>query len=89
LRPIFNLNTRHAFLGTSYANNRYGNWNGWVECDVMMEIMVLILPKNWGNKFMGGTIYVLAGNVQLASSDNVLHHTYTNIPGMMKILMGE
>jgi hypothetical protein len=26
-----------------------------------------ILPK-MGNKFMGGTIYVLAGNVQLAST---------------------
>ena len=38
--------------------------------------------KNWINKFMGGTIYVLAGNVyNWQVQHNVLHHTYTNIPG--------
>ena len=37
---------------------------------------------NWINKFMGGTIYVLAGNVyNWQVQHNVLHHTYTNIPG--------
>jgi linoleoyl-CoA desaturase len=37
---------------------------------------------------MGGTIYVLAGNVyNWQVQHNVLHHTYTNILGMMKILM--
>jgi linoleoyl-CoA desaturase len=31
---------------------------------------------------MGGTIYVLAGNVyNWQVQHNVLHHTYTNIPG--------
>jgi linoleoyl-CoA desaturase len=34
-----------------------------------------------GLTFMGGTIYILAGNTQLAVQHNVLHHTYTNIPG--------
>jgi linoleoyl-CoA desaturase len=39
---------------------------------------------------MGGTIYVLAGNVyNWQVQHNVLHHTYTNILGMMKILMQE
>jgi linoleoyl-CoA desaturase len=43
----------------------------------MMEIMVRILIKN---KFMGGTIYILEmHNWQV--QHNVLHHTYTNIPG--------
>jgi linoleoyl-CoA desaturase len=38
--------------------------------------------KNWINKLMGGTIYVLAGNVyNWQVQHNVLHHTYTNIPG--------
>ncbi len=38
--------------------------------------------KNWVNKLMGGTIYVLAGNVyNWQVQHNVLHHTYTNIPG--------
>jgi linoleoyl-CoA desaturase len=38
--------------------------------------------KSWVNKFMGGTIYVLAGNVyNWQVQHNVLHHTYTNIPG--------
>jgi linoleoyl-CoA desaturase len=38
--------------------------------------------KNWVNKFMGGTIYVLAGNVHnWQVQHNVLHHTYTNIIG--------
>lgn len=38
--------------------------------------------KNWVNKFMGGTIYILAGNVyNWQVQHNVLHHTYTNIPG--------
>jgi linoleoyl-CoA desaturase len=37
--------------------------------------------KGWVNKFMGGTIYVLAGNVyNWQVQHNVLHHTYTNIP---------
>jgi linoleoyl-CoA desaturase len=37
---------------------------------------------NWINKFMGGTIYILAGNVYCWQvQHNVLHHTYTNIPG--------
>ena len=36
----------------------------------------------WINKFMGGTIYILAGNVYNCQvQHNVLHHTYTNIPG--------
>jgi fatty acid desaturase len=31
---------------------------------------------------MGGTIYILAGNVHnWQVQHNVLHHTYTNIPG--------
>jgi linoleoyl-CoA desaturase len=38
--------------------------------------------KSWVNKFMGGTIYVLAGNVHnWQIQHNVLHHTYTNIVG--------
>ncbi|HZJ19033.1 MAG TPA: acyl-CoA desaturase, partial [Pricia sp.] len=37
--------------------------------------------KEWVNRFMGGTIYVLAGNVyNWQVQHNVLHHTYTNIP---------
>ena len=38
--------------------------------------------KNWVNKFMGGSMYILAGifyNWQV--QHNVLHHTYTNIQG--------
>jgi linoleoyl-CoA desaturase len=38
--------------------------------------------KSWVNKLMGGTIYVLAGNVyNWQVQHNVLHHTYTNIHG--------
>lgn len=38
--------------------------------------------KNWLNKIMGGSIYILAGNVyNWQVQHNVLHHTYTNIPG--------
>lgn len=38
--------------------------------------------KKWLNKFMGGTIYILAGNVyNWQVQHNVLHHTYTNIHG--------
>lgn len=38
--------------------------------------------KSWVNNFMGGTIYVLAGNVHnWQVQHNVLHHTYTNIIG--------
>ena len=38
--------------------------------------------KSWINKLMGGTIYVLAGNVyNWQVQHNVLHHTYTNIHG--------
>ena len=38
--------------------------------------------KSWVNKFMGGSIYVLAGNVyNWQVQHNVLHHTYTNIHG--------
>ena len=38
--------------------------------------------KKWVNNFMGGTIYVLAGNVyNWQVQHNVLHHTYTNIHG--------
>lgn len=38
--------------------------------------------KSWVNKFMGGTIYILAGNVyNWQVQHNVLHHTYTNIHG--------
>lgn len=37
--------------------------------------------KNWVNKIMGGSIYILAGNVyNWQVQHNVLHHTYTNIP---------
>jgi len=37
---------------------------------------------NWVNKLMGGTIYILAGNVyNWQVQHNVLHHTYTNIHG--------
>jgi linoleoyl-CoA desaturase len=33
--------------------------------------------SNWINKFMGGTIYILAGNVHnWQVQHNVLHHTY-------------
>ncbi len=38
--------------------------------------------KNWLNKIMGGSIYILAGNVyNWQVQHNVLHHTYTNILG--------
>ena len=38
--------------------------------------------KKWVNKFMGGSIYILAGNVyNWQVQHNVLHHTYTNIHG--------
>ena len=38
--------------------------------------------KSWVNKLMGGSIYILAGNVyNWQVQHNVLHHTYTNIPG--------
>ncbi|BCY27432.1 fatty acid desaturase [Flavobacterium okayamense] len=38
--------------------------------------------KNWINKIMGGSIYILAGNVyNWQVQHNVLHHTYTNIHG--------
>ncbi len=38
--------------------------------------------KQWLNKIMGGSIYILAGNVyNWQVQHNVLHHTYTNIPG--------
>jgi linoleoyl-CoA desaturase len=36
----------------------------------------------WVNKFMGGTMYILAGNVHnYQVQHNLLHHTYTNING--------
>lgn len=39
--------------------------------------------KNWVNKMMGGSMYILAGNVyNWQVQHNVLHHTYTNIQGM-------
>ncbi len=38
--------------------------------------------KNWVNKLMGGSIYILAGNdYNWKVQHNVLHHTYTNIQG--------
>lgn len=38
--------------------------------------------KSWINKFMGSSIYILAGNVyNWQVQHNVLHHTYTNIHG--------
>lgn len=38
--------------------------------------------KPWLNKIMGGSIYILAGNVyNWQVQHNVLHHTYTNIHG--------
>lgn len=38
--------------------------------------------KSWLNKIMGGTMYILAGNVyNWQVQHNVLHHTYTNIHG--------
>ncbi len=38
--------------------------------------------KSWVNKFMGGSIYILAGNVyNWQVQHNVLHHTYTNVLG--------
>ncbi len=38
--------------------------------------------KEWVNKVMGATIYILAGNVyNWKVQHNVLHHTYTNIHG--------
>ena len=38
--------------------------------------------KSWVNKFMGSSIYILAGNVyNWQVQHNVLHHTYTNIQG--------
>jgi fatty acid desaturase len=47
-----------------------------------MAITAPYSNKSWVNKFMGGTIYVLAGNVyNWQVQHNVLHHTYTNIPG--------
>lgn len=38
--------------------------------------------KKWVNKLMGGSMYILAGNVyNWQVQHNVLHHTYTNIHG--------
>jgi len=38
--------------------------------------------KKWINKLMGSSIYILAGNVyNWKVQHNVLHHTYTNVPG--------
>ena len=38
--------------------------------------------KKWINKIMGGSLYILAGNVyNWQVQHNVLHHTYTNIHG--------
>ncbi len=38
--------------------------------------------KPWVNKIMGGSMYILAGNVyNWQVQHNVLHHTYTNIHG--------
>ena len=38
--------------------------------------------KKWVNKLMGSSMYLLAGNVyNWKVQHNVLHHTYTNIPG--------
>ncbi len=38
--------------------------------------------KKWVNNLMGGSIYILAGNVyNWKVQHNVLHHTYTNIQG--------
>jgi|TARA_R110002012_G_scaffold322095_1_gene555303 linoleoyl-CoA desaturase len=38
--------------------------------------------KKWINKILGGSIYILAGNVyNWQVQHNVLHHTYTNIHG--------
>lgn len=38
--------------------------------------------NKWVNKIMGGSIYILAGNVyNWQVQHNVLHHTYTNIHG--------
>tara|TARA_B100000780_G_scaffold86812_1_gene59689 strand:+ start:10325 stop:11419 length:1095 start_codon:yes stop_codon:yes gene_type:complete len=38
--------------------------------------------KNWINKLMGSSIYILAGNVHnWKVQHNMLHHTYTNIHG--------
>ncbi len=38
--------------------------------------------KGWINKIMGGSMYILAGNVyNWQVQHNVLHHTYTNIHG--------
>jgi linoleoyl-CoA desaturase len=38
--------------------------------------------KNWINKVLGGSMYILAGNVyNWQVQHNVLHHTYTNIHG--------
>nr|WP_224483649.1 acyl-CoA desaturase [Robertkochia sp. 3YJGBD-33] len=38
--------------------------------------------RKWLNKIMGASIYILAGNVyNWKVQHNVLHHTYTNIPG--------
>ena len=39
--------------------------------------------KSWVNKIMGGSIYILAGNVyNWQVQHNVLHHTYTNVTEM-------
>ena len=38
--------------------------------------------KEWVNRLMGSSIYILAGNVyNWQVQHNVLHHTYTNIHG--------
>lgn len=38
--------------------------------------------KKWVNKMMGSSMYILAGNVyNWKVQHNVLHHTFTNIPG--------
>ena len=38
--------------------------------------------KKWVNKIFGSTIYVMAGNVyNWQVQHNVLHHTFTNVPG--------
>jgi hypothetical protein len=39
------------------------NWNGGVGMNVCTTVTTVLFDKGWVNKFMGGTIYVLAGNV--------------------------
>lgn len=73
----------HAYLGLPSLNVVIGVGMAGVGMNVMHDgNHGAYSSKSWVNKFMGGTIYILAGNVyNWQVQHNVLHHTYTNILG--------